>query len=35
MASVALLNSAQENGSKLDLLNREHLNREQLKDAFN
>jgi len=40
MASVALLNSAQADGSILehlshDNLNREHLNREQLKDAFN
>lgn len=40
MASVALLNSAQADGSKLEHLshenlNREHLNREQLKDAFN
>jgi two-component system sensor histidine kinase FlrB len=40
MASVALLNSTQENGSKLSQLNhenlsREQLNREQLKDAFN
>jgi two-component system sensor histidine kinase FlrB len=39
MASVALLNSAQADGSKLEHLsreglNREHLNREQLKDAF-
>ena len=45
MASVALLNSAQTDGSNLEHLsreglsrehqNREHLNREQLKDAFN
>ncbi len=45
MASVALLNSAQADGSNLEHLsreglsrehqNREHMNREQLKDAFN
>ena len=40
MASVALLNSTQKNGSKLSQLNlenlsREQLKREQLKDAFN
>lgn len=35
MASVALLNSAQADGSKLEHLSREGMNREQLKDAFN
>lgn len=39
MASVALLNSAQDNASNvasnIDQLNREHMNKEQLKDAFN
>jgi two-component system sensor histidine kinase FlrB len=35
MASVALLNSVQKNGSKLNPFNQEQLNREQLKEAFN
>lgn len=40
MASVALLNSAQENASNIDQINHDHLtkermNKEQLKDAFN
>jgi two-component system sensor histidine kinase FlrB len=35
MASVALLNSAQTNTSNNEVLGREQLNREQLKDAFN
>lgn len=35
MASVALLNSTQEHSTNPELLSREHLNKEQLKDAFN
>jgi two-component system sensor histidine kinase FlrB len=35
MASVALLNSTHEHSNNQKLLSREHLNKEQLKDAFN